>query len=299
MLNPLDHPVCLSAPSRLTASEWAEHVPFAMYLVDILRPRMIVELGTFSGVSYCAFCQAVAELDLDCRCYAVDNWTGDPHSGFFGPEILQELRQHHDPLYSGFSSLIQSTFDEALNHFADGTVDLLHIDGYHAYESVKHDFEGWLQKMSSQGVVLFHDTEERHGDFGVWRLWAELKLQYPHFEFFHGHGLGVLAVGSSYPEKLRDLFEAKSAESVLVRELFHRLGERLSIKLNADHTAKTLSWRVSDKQQIIDSLSAQLSNKENVIVERDKAIAWLEDELNQSRLATRQARQMQEPTKLS
>src|SRR5437667_690889 len=155
MLNLLDHPISLKAPLRLVDSEWAEHIPFAMFLVDILRPVTIVELGTFSGVSYCAFCQAVMELGLDCRCYAVDNWTGDPQSGFFGPEILDDLRQHHDPLYGGFSTLIQSTFDEALSRFADRTIDLLHIDGYHTYESVKHDFDSWLPRMSSRGVVLF------------------------------------------------------------------------------------------------------------------------------------------------
>lgn len=96
MLNPLDYPVCLPYPLRLSASAWAEHVPFAMFLVDLLRPRTIVELGTFSGVSYCPFCQAVKEPGLDTGCYAVDTWKGDPQTGFFGPEVLEDLKRHHD-----------------------------------------------------------------------------------------------------------------------------------------------------------------------------------------------------------
>ena len=88
LFNPLDHPICFAHPLRVasTASArfWMEHIPFGMFLVDVLRPRVLVELGAFSGVSFCAFCQAVKELDTGTRCYAVDTWQGDPHNGYYG-----------------------------------------------------------------------------------------------------------------------------------------------------------------------------------------------------------------------
>jgi len=176
LLNPFNHPICLSQPRRLTPfSVWHEHIPFAFYLVDVLRPRVVVELGTQYGDSYCAFCQAGKELGLDTRCYAIDTWQGDPQAGFYGPEVLTDLRAHHDPLYGSFSRLIQSTFDEALPHFSDGTIDLLHIDGCHIYDVVRHDFESWLPKLSSRGVVLLHDTNAPEGDFGVKKFWEEIN----------------------------------------------------------------------------------------------------------------------------
>src|SRR5689334_12993477 len=181
MFNPLNHPVCLSYPLRLSPTTWAGHIPFAMLVVDLLRPRLIVELGTFSGTSYCAFCQSVKEVGLEARAYAIDSWEGDPQSGYYGPEILADLKQHHDPLYGQFSTLIQSTFDDALHHFLEGTIDLLHIDGFHTYDVVKRDFNNWLPKMSHRGVVLFHDTNVRQGDYGVWKFWEEIKAHYPHF----------------------------------------------------------------------------------------------------------------------
>ncbi len=227
MFNPLEYPNCLEFPLWLEQSAWAEHVPFAMFLVSALRPRVLVELGTYTGVSYCAFCQAAKELNIDAKFYAVDTWQGDEHAGKLEETVLSKLQAHHEPLYAGFSRLIQSTFDEALQHFADGSVDLLHIDGFHTYKAVSHDFQTWLPKMSERGVILFHDVNVREREFGVWKFWDEVSAKYKHFTFLHGHGLGVLAVGNDFPEDLQKLFAADKNQITIVRNFFHQLGARI------------------------------------------------------------------------
>jgi hypothetical protein len=275
-LNPLDHPICLTHPNRITPfSAWHEHIPFAMFLVDLLRPKMIVELGTLYGDSYCAFCQAVRELHLDTACYAVDTWKGDPQAGFYGPEVLADLRAHHDRLYSSFSRLIQSTFDEALEHFADGTVDLLHIDGYHTYESIRHDFETWLPKMSSNGVVLFHDTNVREQDFGVRKFWDEVKLKYPHFQFLHGHGLGVLAVGRVRSKELEELFKLPEEEIARIREFFFQLGHQLTTRVRNKAMASELENQKKQLQELktdLESKGAQIQSLESQIQQIQRSI---------------------------
>lgn len=227
LFNPLDYPLCLEFPLWLEETAWAGHIPFAMFLIGAQRPRVFVELGAFRGVSYCAFCQAVKATHGATKCYAVDTWQGDEHAGKLEQGVLPKLQAHHDPLYADFSCLVQSTFDDALKNFADNSVDLLHIDGFHTYEAVKNDFETWLPKMSERGVILFHDTNVRERDFGVWKFWSEIKENCPSFEFLHSHGLGVLGVGKDFPADLQTLFSADENQTVTIRQFFRTLGDRL------------------------------------------------------------------------
>lgn len=232
--NPIKHPICLELPVWLKESAWTEHVPFAMYLMTAMRPKTFVELGSFRGVSYCAFCQSAKASKVATKCYAVDTWQGDAHAGLLEEGVLKTLKSHHDPLYGDFSQLMQSTFDEALEKFADKSVDLLHIDGFHTYEAVSHDFQTWLPKMSERGIILFHDTNVREGDFGVWKLWDELKAKYAHFEFLHGYGLGVLAVGGKIPDDINFLFESDEKQTKITRDFFHRLGKGIEYEAVSD-----------------------------------------------------------------
>jgi hypothetical protein len=226
--NPLLHPIVFTTPRRLSpVTAWQEHTPFAMYLVDLLRPRSIVELGTHYGDSYCAFCQAVAELELPTVAYAVDTWTGDPQSEPYGEEVLEDLRAHHDPLYGGFSVLVRSTFDDALSRFDDGTVDLLHVDGCHTYEAARHDFDTWLPKVSPRGAVLLHDTTRRSNDFGVWRLLDELRERFPCLELTHSSGLALVLTGADPQEELLALTRLEGDELAGFRSLFATLGNRV------------------------------------------------------------------------
>jgi hypothetical protein len=247
--------ICFEAVHRLVPSAWLEHTPFAMFLVQVLRPQLVVELGTYSGASYCAFCQAIAALHLPARAYAIDTWKGDPHNGPYGEDILQDLRCYHDPRYGSFSILLPSTFDAALARFPDGSIDLLHIDGYHTYESVSHDFHTWLPKMSRRSIVLFHDTQMREHEFGVWRLWDELQTRYPAFEFHHGFGLGVLAVGTDLPPAAAAMFCQEAEAGLEFRAWFRQLGARVQvdlIALEASLNARRVAEQASDayRQQL-------------------------------------------------
>ena len=267
--NHIDFPydIVFDTPKRLTdIRSWHGHIPFAFFLVQALRPKVIVELGVHKGDSYCAFCQAVRKLKTECRCYGIDTWKGDPQAGFYGEEVLEELRQFHDELFGHFSTLIRSYFDDALAHFADRSIDLLHIDGCHDYETVKHDFESWLPKVNKGGIVLLHDTAEKGKGFGVWKLWEEVSAGYPGFEFHHSHGLGMLVVGREIPETLSPFFRGSERDKHLIRAFFSTLGDAILYR--------NLARELQDQVAYLGELAER--HKE-MIKERDRQIMRLQE----------------------
>ena len=216
-----------STPAYRPDSAWIDHGPFAFWLIQAVRPRTLVELGTHGGYSYFAFCQAIKHLNLDTRCFAVDTWQGDEHAGFYSEEFFNRVSDHNAAHYAGFSRLVRSTFDDALAHFSDGSIDLLHIDGRHFYDDVKHDFESWRPKLTDDAIILFHDTQVRERNFGVLQYFTELQRENPTFEFLHGHGLGIMA-NKSVPPALQPLFAAKGQAVDVWRSAFASLGQTVT-----------------------------------------------------------------------
>jgi GT2 family glycosyltransferase/glycosyltransferase involved in cell wall biosynthesis/SAM-dependent methyltransferase len=223
--NTLIKAASFSANSLQFPNAWIGHLPFAAWVVQELSPKIFVELGTHSGNSYFAFCQSVVEAGLSTKCYAVDTWHGDEHAGKYTDEIFTKVNQYHQENYAGFSQLLRMTFDDAAGYFADESIDMLHIDGLHTYEAVRHDFETWLPKLAPGAVVLFHDTNVREHNFAVWKLWKELQVRYPNnVEFLHSHGLGVLQLNNAPIDKKLVWLQADEYEKQRFINYFAAIG---------------------------------------------------------------------------
>lgn len=230
------------SPRMLKSPWWIGHIPFAYELIGRLRPTTIVELGTYSGSSFAAFCQAVEACGIEAKCFGIDLWQGDIHMGKFDEELYQEISRYMAANYPGIASLVRKDFNEAVALFDDGSVDLLHIDGTHTLEAVSNDFHTWFPKLSDRAVVLFHDTNvtvtntgEAALRFGVRKFFDSVKEQYPHFEFAHCWGLGVLIVGRSAPPAVMEL--AQLARSPDFAAYFAEKGARVSKRFEDMHVA--------------------------------------------------------------
>jgi len=273
-----DHPLILMQPRIVPPYGWVGHIPFAYLAVDLLRPHSLVELGTHSGNSYLAFCQAVHALELPCRCTAVDAWQGDAHTLHYGEQVYRALRSRHDPLYGDFSRLLRASFDEAVGQFEDGGIDLLHIDGLHTYEAVRHDFESWLPKLSDRAVVLLHDTSVRERGFGVGRFFEELSNRYACFDFRHSHGLGVVAVGSRLPAAFEAFMREAQASSESMRGFFEALGRQrhgvhrpVDLRRGVERAAEALEREV----HVVRGLQLRRPSIEHVLEEVRDAVRLL------------------------
>ncbi|WP_292649463.1 class I SAM-dependent methyltransferase [Mesorhizobium sp.] len=246
------------------------------WLIDALRPHRFVELGTHAGASYCAACQAIELLGLHCSCYAIDTWKGDEHAGYYDEKVYHDLAAYHAPKYAAFSRLVRSTFDAAVDHFEDASIDLLHIDGLHTYDAVRHDFETWRPKLTQNAVVLFHDTNVRERDFAVSRFWGEVSADRPHFEFLHGHGLGVLGVGDNYPKAVASLFAAGEEEHGrgAIRAAFAHLGQVVAHFSDTAHaTRRTEATFVLTREEWHRQMEQRGSQITALLAERDQLAA--------------------------
>lgn len=188
-----------SLPMKLPPTAWAGHIPFLMTLIKLMEPRTYVELGTHYGASLIGAATASKSFNIPMKLYAVDSWEGDVHAGVYeGEPIYQQLKDYVSQRFQNVE-LVRSYFDDANPRFAPGSIDILHIDGLHTYDAVKHDFVSWLPKMAPDGVILFHDTCVYERGFGVHQLWDELRERFTTLSFGHSFGLGVVFLDASSP----------------------------------------------------------------------------------------------------
>src|SRR6266513_4039963 len=158
------------SPAIYGVGAWTDHLHFAYDLVAAMKPRLLVELGVDRGESYFAFCQAALENKTGTRGFGIDTWRGDEHAGGYDETTFAQVSEHNRDNYESFSTLLRSSFDDALTRFEKESIDVLHLDGLHTETAVRHDVDSWLPKILPGGILLLHDVDVQTKDFGVWKI---------------------------------------------------------------------------------------------------------------------------------
>jgi hypothetical protein len=224
----VDYSKVLSPASYLRPKHWVPpgpwegHAPFAAWLVDALRPRTLIELGTHYGFSLFAFAEAAKNLGIEIDLHAIDAWEADNPAGVFGEEPIVTVQRIAAEDYPNVH-LHQGYFGDVAPQFPDGFADVIHIDGTHTYDEVRRDFDAYLPKASDRGVILMHDVYAWRKDFGVFQLWDELADRYPSHRFTHSWGLGVLLVGDRPDPKVAAFIDEANRHPQLVNDMYKSL----------------------------------------------------------------------------
>lgn len=249
---------------------WAGHKYFIYDFIRNLKPHTIVELGTHKGTSFFSMCQAVKDGKLKTKLYAIDTWKGDEHAGFYDETIFNEVKKIKKTYYSRQNIIfLRSLFDDATTQFKENSIDLLHIDGLHTYRAVKHDFGNWYKKVKKNGIIILHDTNEKHDDFGVYRLWGKLKKEYQTLEFYQSHGLGILF---------------KNSVSVQDYKIFENIWQKY-YPLFTDK--KVLKIQLQQSQTVTEELQKDFSRKSLEAENYGKELESTKKELAQTKIENR------------
>lgn len=240
----------------LCYSPWSGHRFFGYDLICNLKPKTVVELGSFYGCSTFAFAQAVKDHNIDTEIWAVDLWeTFDKFTeDDYKLDVYGEFLKVKNSCYNkGCIKELKMKFDDAATNFKDNSIDLLHIDGSHFYEDVKHDFETWKSKLKQDAIVLFHDVADVpiNGQImGSHKYWLELCEEYETtMTFEYSCGLGILFLS-------KDLYEETKA--CLCKEYYIKKNNTLDVEFKDE--LRKMSFIIKDNNKYIDFLKEQVAN---------------------------------------
>jgi predicted O-methyltransferase YrrM len=171
------------AQLRGAMQKLAELAPL-LTLLARRRPAVVVEIGTYRGGSFYAFCH-VAEPQA--TLVSID-LPGGLFGGGYDEEQLRSIGGYGFPTQSlhflARDSQDVATRDEVAELLDDHPIDFLMIDGDHQYEGVRRDFELYSPLVAPSGLVAFHDIlpHPRQPLCEVHVFWNEVKSRYRHIE---------------------------------------------------------------------------------------------------------------------
>lgn len=252
IFNALSYPLLLRVPRwQLAGAARDSRLPLFSLVVALVRPRVLVEIGTGQGETFAVMCQAVQELGLPTQavsCQLAAPEPGSPAAGLTG---------HLDAHYGSFARLVG--LPAAPASLAYGPVDLLHLGAGLSEAETADALRAWQPHLSARAVVLMSAISPGVPDDSRGCLWSELKQHYPHFELLQGEGVGLLAVGSEQPEALLALIQLPAAELVVLRDLLFRLGSVPQAVSVETGVVARLERRLAEREAAVRGLERELS----------------------------------------
>lgn len=165
-----------------------------------LRPRYIVEVGTAGGGTLFLWTRVahpeatIVTIDLP----------GGPFGGGSSPlrvPLFYRLGLPGQKIYTiRANSHLQETVERARSGLGGHAADYLFIDADHTEQGVRADYSLYSPLVREGGLIAFHDIAILRPEYGVRRLWTELKTEHRTREFLGQpltYGIGAMWKGIS------------------------------------------------------------------------------------------------------
>ena len=159
---------------------WNSRHQYLTDCIDIVRPRIVVEIGVWKGVSTIHMAQHMKSKRHDAAVVAVDTFLGSAEHWLMEEFIPDLSREFGFPtLYKIFlRNVIEADVQEfvvplpidsanARQMFLslDLRPELIHVDGAHDFEGALADFRRWWPVLRPGGVMIIDDYDP---DLKVW-----------------------------------------------------------------------------------------------------------------------------------
>lgn len=160
---------------------WGGNSNIFIEKIDELKPKLIVEVGTWKGGSAINMAKHLKKINSKAKIVCVDTWLGSLEHWMAKDEKSHrknwfrslKLKNGYPQLYSQFLyNVIHAGVQEYIIPFPvtsaiaaewftekDIEADLIYIDGDHSYNAVYHDVMQWYVNLKIKGHIIGHDIQ--------------------------------------------------------------------------------------------------------------------------------------------
>lgn len=191
-----DYHAFISASPRIAPHQLKSEIIGFVEFARASSPVNVCEIGTAQGGTSFMLSQSIPSvewmlgIDLFVRNQASLRYFSRP-----GQELHFRNRSSYDP----------ATVEMTRRLLGTRKLDLLFIDGDHAYDGVKEDFLLFKSFVREGGIIAFHDIvpdykTRLNRDTGRWasdvpKFWERIKSSYEHHEFIDDPEQDSLGIG--------------------------------------------------------------------------------------------------------
>lgn len=147
----------------------------ALARVCLLLPKnpVVVNIGAGSGTSAITILQSRDDVTL----YSVDKEDND--SPYGGLQNERNALEEYKIKTNGRFMQIHNYSGQAGLEWEDEKVNMVFVDGDHAYGNVKFDTLSWIRNIKKNGIIAFHDygvdTKMWNGEEWIGETWPDVK----------------------------------------------------------------------------------------------------------------------------